>query len=369
MGVSTRRAISVWLFCCAFIVLSMVVLGGYTRLSGSGLSIVEWQVVTGILPPLDAQEWAQAFRAYRATPEFREVNVGLSLSGFQRIYLVEYAHRLLGRVLGLVFAVPFAVFVVRRSLRANLMLRLLFLFALGAVQGLIGWLMVHSGLVDVPHVSPFRLAAHLGLALLLLGGLVWTGLEVIRPPHGSTPWNFGWPLAFPVACVFTTSLWGALVAGYRAGQGWNTFPLMEGQWVPDGLSALSPAWRNPLQNVLAVQFTHRWLAMLTLIALSTGCGWAWRTASASAARTLSAAALVLGLVQASVGVATLLCRVPWLLALAHQAAGAVLFALTVACVYLVRAGGSWNTGRITEGAGDATPVIGASSPRAPLRLP
>ena len=317
MNAHVRRAVGLWLLACAALVVAMVVLGGFTRLTGSGLSIVEWRPVSGVLPPLGEAAWEETFRAYQASPEFRVVNAAMTLDGFKGIFWLEYLHRLLGRLVGAAFLLPFLWFAWQRQLPPGLVRRLAFVFLLGALQGLMGWLMVKSGLVDVPKVSPHRLTMHLGLALVIFALLLWTALDVLRGlrPSSHRGWLAG---AAVVALVFASALSGAYVAGNHAGLVFSTFPLMEGRLVPPGLLAMEPAWRNFFENPGTVQFQHRLLTLATA-AFALGCALRWRKAAGAAGWLL----LTMALVQPTLGVLTLLLHVPVPLAAAHQS-GAVL---------------------------------------------
>jgi cytochrome c oxidase assembly protein subunit 15 len=315
MSPGERRAVAAWLLVCAALVFAMVVVGGVTRLTHSGLSIVEWQPLVGALPPLAEADWQALFAKYRQTPEFRQVNFDIDLEGFKRIFWWEYFHRLLGRVIGLVFLLPYLWFLARGRLERRLAWLLGGVFLLGALQGALGWYMVESGLVDDPRVSHFRLTAHLGMALLIFAAELWLALELLgarqRPPAR---------LAAAIAlAVFVMALSGGLVAGLRAGKAYNTFPLMNGHWVPPEILMLEPWWRNFLYNMATVQFVHR--AFFWLLAVLVPLAW-WRARATPAATpaTLLLAAFVL---QASLGIATLLAGVPVALAVAHQG-GAVL---------------------------------------------
>jgi len=316
------RLIRAWLLACALLVFGVLVVGGITRLTHSGLSIVRWEPVSGVLPPLSPEAWSALFEQYRGSPEFRLVNSAMTLDGFKPIFWWEYAHRLLGRLAGLVFLMPLIAFWATGRIRSALAWRLLGIFCLGALQGALGWYMVASGLVDDPRVSPLRLAAHLAMALLLIGLLLWTAWT---QPHRGDERRGAAPAArIAVAAVFLMALSGALVAGTHAGYAYNTFPLMDGRLVPADL--LSPdAWAGgPLANLAAVQFLHRALAGVVLAAALVL--W-WR--SRTAGRRQKAGALVLlgaiG-VQLCLGVSTLLSGVAPPLAAAHQAGAVVVFA-------------------------------------------
>lgn len=320
-----NRLIALWLLACAALVFAMVVLGGVTRLTRSGLSITEWDPILGAIPPLDAAQWNDAFGKYRQTPEFQQVNRDMTLDGFKSIYYVEWAHRLLGRLIGFAFLLPFLYLLLRRRIERALAPRLIGLFALGALQGALGWFMVKSGLVDVPRVSPYRLTAHLGLAVVIYGYLVWTALSLVYPqaPVAAEParrWSRG-----VVALVFVMILSGGFVAGTHAGFAYNTFPLMGGRWIPDGIGALEPWWSNPFENPPLVQFDHRLIAYTLLIVVPMF--W-WRLRRATSDPRLRAGAhallALLGL-QISLGIATLLYVVPVPLAAAHQGCAILVF--------------------------------------------
>lgn len=328
-NVAIRRTdpVTAWLAVCAAMVAMMVVLGGLTRLTGSGLSMVEWNP-HHLLPPLSAAEWEEAFALYRATAQFRLVNGTMDLAGFQGIFWLEYVHRLWGRLIGLAFAVPLAWFAWRRLLPAALVGRLALLFLLGAGQGALGWYMVASGLVDRPEVSPFRLAAHLILALALFSALVWTLLDRLPTNAAGADRRTARRLVTALTALAVTVIgWGALVAGLKAGLVHPTFPLMDGGLFPaDGLF-LSPAWINAVENPAAVQYVHRILAMTLVACLSLGAAWAWLARLTPAARRPLLAAAWWAWVQAGLGIATLLSGVMIPLAALHQSGAVVLIGL------------------------------------------
>jgi len=318
---ASQPVVAAWLFACAALVMGVLIVGGITRLTHSGLSIVQWRPLTGVLPPLSEGDWAALFDQYRASPEFQQVNRGMDLAGFKPIFWWEYAHRLLGRVAGLAFLLPLAWFAASRRIARPLFLRLSMIFALGALQGALGWYMVASGLVDDPRVSPVRLSAHLAMALLLIGLLLWTAWTVAGTGLPRRPVPVTARLA--VGAVFLMAMSGALVAGTHAGLAFNTFPRMEGQWVPDGLFALDPWYENFLANLATVQFLHRAIALLVVLAILLA-AWTLRASAAAASvRRLLVPALAL---QLGLGVATLLSHVNITLAAAHQASAVLLFA-------------------------------------------
>jgi heme a synthase len=321
-----ERQLGAWLLVCCAILFSLVVLGGVTRLTGSGLSITDWRPVTGVLPPMSEQGWQEAFDLYRASPEYQKVNRGMSMHDFKVIYGWEYAHRLLARLLGLVFAVPLAWFWLKRRIPERLRWPLLGLLGLGMLQGYMGWFMVKSGLVDVPRVSPYRLAAHLSLALLIFAGMFWLALGLLRPRLATAGAALGRGLRPLLVLLAFTIVWGAFVAGLRAGYVYNTFPLMGGQWIPDGLVYLEPAWRNWFDNTATVQFTHRVLAMGTLVLVLALWGRALRLPLDATQKLAFHLLLAATLLQVVLGIKTLLMFVPVSLGAAHQGGAVVLLA-------------------------------------------
>ncbi|MBF0562365.1 MAG: COX15/CtaA family protein [Alphaproteobacteria bacterium] len=327
-----RRAIGVWLLVCCAAVFTMVVLGGVTRLTRSGLSMVEWQPLS-ILPPLNTAQWQETFAKYQQFPEYHLRNAGMTLAEFKGIFWLEYIHRLWGRTIGLIFFVPFAWFVVRRAIDRPLGLRLAGIFLLGGMQGLMGWLMVKSGLVDRPEVSQYRLTAHLALAVLVYGAMLWVGLDLLAPrqPRSGAAAVDGLrrgALAL-VGLVFLTMMSGGFVAGLKAGLGYNTFPLMNGEFIPDGVMAMTPVLVNFFENPATVQFDHRMLAETTGILIIAM--WLWRRRAAPAGRVRLAldAFGIMAVVQLGLGIATLLLVVPVGLAATHQAGALVLLTLGI----------------------------------------
>ncbi len=327
----TSRPVALWLFAMAALVFAMVVVGGSTRLTGSGLSITEWKPVTGALPPLSPQAWALEFQKYQHIPQYRLINKGMTLQAFQSIYWWEWAHRLLGRLLGVAFAVPLAIFLIRRQIPRRLIWRTWVILALGGLQGLVGWWMVASGLSARVSVAPERLMAHLGLALVLFCALIWTGLEAwAGPPRAISASRWRWPAAGLAALVFLQMLLGALVAGDQAGLIYNDWPLMNGQVFPRDYLGGDGLLRALLHSQAAVQFNHR-LGAYLLIACAVAAA-AVATRSRRLARDARPLAMIFaGMVvaQAALGVATLMLRAPLGLALAHQCFAAVVLATAI----------------------------------------
>ncbi|MBI5898882.1 MAG: COX15/CtaA family protein [Rhodocyclales bacterium] len=330
-----QRAVAWWLFaCCAMVFITMVV-GGVTRLTHSGLSIVEWKPLVGALPPLSEAHWLELFAKYQQTPEFQKVNHDMTLDGFKFIFWWEWAHRLSGRFIGVVFLLPYLYFLFRGYLKGALAGKVFGFFILGGLQGAMGWYMVKSGLVDDPRVSQYRLAAHLGLAFLLFGLMCWTGLGMLqsRSTTAGNPATRKLGNAL-VVLVFIMILSGALVAGIRAGLAYNTFPLMNGHFLPPESFMVEPWWLNFFTNMALVQFDHRLIAW----ALMGLVPWlAWRIWSEVPAARTQALLLVLWLaVQVTLGIATLLLQVPVALGAAHQAGAMVLFGLLLWAVHAHR---------------------------------
>jgi heme a synthase len=324
------RPVAIWLFCVAAMVFAMVVVGGATRLTGSGLSITEWKPISGVVPPLSQQAWMAEFQNYQRIPQYRFVNAGMSLEQFKGIFWWEWVHRLLGRLVGVVFAVPFLAFLALRSLSRRMIVRCLMLFALGGLQGLVGWWMVASGLEGRVSVAPERLATHLGLALVLYAALIWTGLDSWAGP--SRPiYRSRWPLAALalLALVYLQCLLGALVAGNQAGLVYNDWPLMNGEWFPRAYLNGS-FWRSVLHSQAAVQFDHRMLAYGLLVgAIGLAVGAARSSRLPGQARGLFIALGAAVGLQAMLGIATLMARAPLHLSAAHQALAAIVLALAV----------------------------------------
>jgi cytochrome c oxidase assembly protein subunit 15 len=329
-----RIAVARWLLTCCVLVFALIVVGGVTRLTHSGLSITEWQPIVGMVPPLTDAQWDEAFAKYQATPEFRQVNRGIGIEGFKSIFWWEYAHRLLGRLIGLAFIVPLLWFAARRTLPAvpRLMPQLFLIFILGGLQGALGWYMVQSGLVDDPRVSQLRLAAHLGLALLIFAAMFWTALSLLRsanPADARIKPHFRASVAI-AALVFVMALSGGLVAGIRAGFAYNTFPLMNGHVVPPEIMLIRPWYMNFIDNMATVQFDHRLLACVLAIAVPL---WWWRVHAApavpAAARLAAHLLMAMLLIQLALGISTLLMVVPVPLAVLHQSGAVLLFAASL----------------------------------------
>jgi len=334
-----RRLVAFWLFGVAAMILVMVVLGGVTRLTGSGLSIMEWAPISGVLPPLNDTDWQKLFDLYQQIPQYALVNEGFGLAGFKHIFWLEWVHRLWGRLIGLMFLAPLIWFWATGRIERRLRPRLLLLFGLGALQGAVGWFMVASGfLPDTTAVSPYRLVIHLVLALVLYAAIVWIGLDVLHPT--SRPLEGARPsqqlVAVLCALVSLTIVAGGFVAGTHAGFDYNTFPLMAGQLVPDGYAQLSPFIRNLTENIAAVQFDHRVLATLTAATALAVVTVGLCTASL---RPMRGVILTLGGVvalQYVLGVMTLLLVVPVDVAAAHQTVAVLVLTAALATLHALR---------------------------------
>lgn len=332
---SDNKAIAIWLLSCCAVIFGMIILGGVTRLTGSGLSMVEWAPIMGILPPLNQAEWQEAFLLYQQYPEYKIKNFGMTLDGFKSIFWFEYGHRLLGRSIGIIFLLPFLYFLFRGKIEKSLTPKLITMFVLGGLQGLMGWYMVKSGLINEPHVSQYRLTAHLGLAIVIYGYMLWVALDLLYPKINSQHENPSLArLAMTISTiVFITILSGGFVAGIRAGFAFNTFPLMDGRLIPVGLFELTPVWRNFFENIVTVQFDHRVLATLLFLIIPVFWLKAGKLAGegrlhplARAGSHLLIAALAL---QITLGISTLLLVVPVTLAAAHQAGAVVLLTASI----------------------------------------
>jgi cytochrome c oxidase assembly protein subunit 15 len=326
----SQRAVRAWLFSVAALIAIMVLVGGATRLTESGLSIVEWKPVTGTLPPLDQAQWEQAFEAYRQIPQYRQLNAGMTLSEFKTIFWWEWSHRLLGRVIGVVYLLPFLYFLWRGGMGAELKRRLWLIFGLGALQGAVGWWMVASGLSERIEVSQYRLATHLVLALLIFAAVVWTLRRLSERPSLVVSLRLKITSAALLVLTFAQLYLGALVAGLRAGLIYNTWPDIDGAFIPSGarLWFEQPWWRNLFENTLTVQFEHRMTAYALLaIALLHALDAIVSRAGAAARGALWLAAAVT--LQALLGILTLINQVPLALALSHQAVAILVLTLAV----------------------------------------
>lgn len=311
-----------WLWCGAALIFLMVVIGGITRLTGSGLSMSDWNLIMGALPPMNESEWMAAFERYKEFPQYQQLNEGMSLPEFKQIFFWEYIHRLMGRIIGIVFLVPFLFFWIRGYFSPKMLKRALILFGLGALQGAMGWVMVKSGLVDVPYVSHYRLALHLLLAFILFGFCVWFALD-LRKNSLSKKLRNGrdlkrWSIAVG-AVFFLQLIWGAFTAGLDAGYIYNTFPMMNDHWLPQNAWSMQPVIINLVENPGMVQWIHRIIGTL----LSVMVIWLWlKTKKGDFNRSIKKKAGLLVMligVQYLLGILTVLYQVPVSLGVLHQA--------------------------------------------------
>jgi len=331
-----ERTVAAWLLVCCALVFAMVVVGGVTRLTHSGLSIVEWQPIVGTLPPLNEAAWQETFGKYKHTPEYRLVNPGMSLEGFKGIFWWEYVHRLLGRLIGAAFLLPLLWFALRGRIPRELAWKFAAIFGLGALQGALGWYMVQSGLVDNPRVSQFRLTAHLGIAFLIYAAMLWIAFDLLFARAGAVSRRLRRFASALAALVFVMALSGGLVAGTRAGLAYNTFPLMNGRFVPPEIFAIEPWYLNFSSNIATVQFDHRLIAWLLAILVA----WFWVRVRRNpvSERAKLGADLLLGALalQIALGIATLLLAVPVPLAAAHQAGALLVFSAALFAAHSLR---------------------------------
>jgi heme a synthase len=339
------RQIAYWLISVALLIYIMVVLGGVTRLTGSGLSIVEWDPIMGAIPPLNDTQWQDTFAKYKTSPQYAKVNRGMSLAEFKTIFSFEYAHRLLGRLIGLAFLLPLLYFLFQRKIRRALIPKLLVLFLLGGLQGFIGWYMVQSGLVNEPRVSQYRLALHLGTAILIYGAILWVAWGLLRPAPAQS-WKHQMQalqrfsnLTTLIIAIMMIS--GAFVAGTHAGKVFNTFPLMDGRFIPPGLLEYTPWYRNLFENLATVQFDHRLIAYLLMLLIPALWWYARRFSLAPSTRLSLHLLLVVFLIQISLGIATLLQMVPIGLAAAHQGGALLVFTVALHLNHALRKGKSF----------------------------
>jgi heme a synthase len=333
------RQVAWWLIVCAAVIFGMILLGAVTRLTHSGLSIVEWKPLLGAIPPLNEQDWQVTFQQYQQFPEYQKINRGMSLDDFKTIFMYEYLHRLLGRLIGVLFALPLLYFAWRRRLRPGLAPGLVMLLFLGGLQGLLGWYMVKSGLVDIPRVSQYRLTAHLGVAVAIYAGIVWLIFELLFRRDSATqpqyrPYTRG-ALAL-VVLVYVMILSGGLVAGTRAGLTYPTWPLMGDAFIPRGLYATNLAWLAMFEDITTIQFNHRMLAYVLFVVLNVFAFLVYRSAQTGRGR-LGAILLVAALcLQVIMGIGTLLLHVPVWLATAHQGGAVVLLTATLFLCHVQR---------------------------------
>lgn len=314
-----NKSIIIWLITCILLVYAMIILGGYTRLSHSGLSIVEWKPISGIIPPLNLADWQAEFSLYKQSPEYIKINHHISLCEFKQIFLVEYLHRVLGRIIGLMFFLPFLYFFLSKQIDKKETQYFSWIAILIALQGLIGWLMVKSGLIDQPNVSQYRLALHLVMACIILILLVW---KIIPGKPSSSKYAY-----FSLFLLMLQIISGAFVAGLKAGMVYNSFPLMNGKFIPDGLLLMNPWYLNIFENIEMVQFIHRYLAMINLINLLAYC---YKIFNLNYNKKIAILLATILSLQFALGILTLCLQAPLILALLHQALAIILMITMVA---------------------------------------
>ena len=333
------RQVAQWLIFCAVVIFAMILLGGVTRLTNSGLSIVEWKPLVGAIPPLSEQDWTDTFEKYKQYPEYQKVNHAMNVHEFKVIFMYEYLHRLLGRLIGVLFAVPFLYFAFKRRLRPGLTPGLVLLFFMGGLQGLLGWYMVKSGLVDNPRVSQYRLTSHLGVAVAIYAYMLWLAFDLLFARNtgaGTAPKPYArWTLCL-VALVYLMILSGGLVAGTDAGFAYPTWPLMGDTFIPRGLYAISPAWLAMFEDITTIQFNHRMFAYVLFILLNAFAFLLYRHVPGGRGK-LAAVLLVIALwLQVILGISTLLLHVPVALGAAHQGGAVLLLTATLFAAHVVR---------------------------------
>ncbi len=317
----SNRAIAIWLLVVAALIFSMVILGGVTRLTRSGLSMVEWKPVVGIVPPLSQQQWQESFDKYKQFPEYRKINREMSVDEYKSIFWFEYSHRVLGRTIGLAFLIPFLIFLARGKIKKTHTLKFIAMFVLGGLQGLLGWYMVKSGLVNQPHVSQYRLTAHLIAAISIYSYILWVawGFLLPRPSLDNTSHRKIMRYSFVLtALILLMIVSGGFVAGTKAGLAYNTFPTMNGYWIPEGLYAQQPWWINLFENITTIQFNHRMIAWLLIACVPAFLFYAMRNITEPQMRLALHLLLVMLAIQVTLGITTLLFAVPVALGAAHQ---------------------------------------------------
>ncbi|PCJ22078.1 MAG: heme A synthase [Gammaproteobacteria bacterium] len=323
-----NKSIAIWLLVVAASIFCMIVLGGVTRLTNSGLSMVDWKPIMGIIPPLTDSDWQASFAKYQQFPEFQKLNSDMTLEGYQGIFIFEYLHRILGRLIGLLFLLPFLYFLFTKQIHRSDTIRFTALFILGGLQGLLGWYMVKSGLSKDPHVSQYRLTAHLGSAFLLYGYICWVafGYLISRGPQSVSQGIKAYGFVI-TGLIFVMILSGGFVAGTRAGLAYNTFPLMAGHFIPSGMYSVQPFWINWFENITTIQFNHRMIAYL--LALTVPLFW-FMVTRYTQYKGLSIHLLLAALIgQICLGITTLLLSVPVALGASHQTGAVVLFTIAL----------------------------------------
>jgi cytochrome c oxidase assembly protein subunit 15 len=324
------RQIAYWLFFCAAVIFGMILLGGVTRLTSSGLSMVDWKPIMGVIPPMTQADWQEMFLKYQQFPEYQKINVGMSLEDFKPIFMYEYLHRVLGRLIGVIFIVPFLFFYFSRRIKTGLTPKLVIMLVGGGCQGLLGWYMVKSGLVDNPHVSQYRLTAHLGAAVLIYGFILWTAFGLVLTARAQPVELQRFSIGLS-ALIYLMILSGGLVAGTHAGNAYSTWPLMGDSFVPAGLYAMTPAWLSAFEDITTIQFNHRMFAYLIVALVVAFAIRAFRFGIVGRLKVGIFCLIGLLGMQVTLGISTLIFYVPIPVAAAHQV-GAV--ALLTASLFI-----------------------------------
>ena len=322
------RQIAYWLFFCAAVIFGMILLGGVTRLTNSGLSMVDWKPLMGVIPPISEADWQHMFSKYKQFPEYQKINMGMPLDEFKSIFMYEYLHRVLGRLIGVIFILPFVFFLLTKRIKAGLTPKLILMLVGGGFQGLLGWYMVKSGLVDKPDVSQYRLTAHLGAAVLIYSFILWTafGLVSTKTKQPIALGRFAYTLS---GLIFLMILSGGLVAGTKAGFAYPTWPLMGDSFMPAGLYSLAPAWLSAFEDITTIQFNHRIFAYI-IVALVLGfAAKAFRAGIQGPIRTAVFCLIGLLILQVSLGISTLIFYVPIPVAAAHQVGAVALLSASL----------------------------------------
>ncbi len=322
-----------WLFIVAFSIFLMMILGAVTRLTLSGLSMVEWKPLMGILPPLSEHEWLQTFQRYQEYPQYQKINHQMTLDGFKSIFYFEYFHRILGRLIGMLFLFPFIYFWIKGAIRKSHLPQMITMFVLGGLQGVLGWYMVKSGLVNDPQVSQYRLTAHLIAAVSIYSYILWFAFGLVKDksivtikPYSKRLYKYSVGMIALVILMITS---GGFVAGTKAGLAFNTFPLMDGKMIPDGLNQLQPFWLNWLENTVSIQFNHRMLAYLLIILIPLFSLAVKKYGQTKNSQKASLAFIVMLVIQVTLGITTLLYFVPVTIAASHQAGAIILLTISI----------------------------------------
>ena len=322
------RQIAYWLFFCAAMIFGMILLGGVTRLTNSGLSMVDWKPLMGVVPPMSEADWQHMFYKYQQFPEYQKINMGMTLEEFKSIFMYEYLHRVLGRLIGVIFTVPFLFFLFTKRIKAGLTPKLVLMLLGGGFQGLLGWYMVKSGLVDKPDVSQYRLTAHLGAAVLIYSFILWTAFGLVSTKT-KQPIALG-RFAYTLSClIFLMILSGGLVAGTKAGFAYPTWPLMGDSFIPAGLYSLAPAWLSAFEDITTIQFNHRIFAYVIVALVLTFAAKTLKADIQGPARTGVFLLIGLLLLQVTLGISTLIFYVPVPVAAAHQVGAVALLSASL----------------------------------------